>query len=118
MQQPSAGLHKGYCKRHWRERLFPEDPRKKTKKEKEGEQTTCEPVGSSVYDHILPASFAWETELIGRGKSPPKDHTLNQADNNQTLIPILKHLVENESLAPGWHRRNERLAHGICPPKS
>ena len=120
----AQGSHEGYCKRHWQERLDPEDPRKKTKKKKEEEQTACEPFGSSVYDYIVPASFAWKTEMSGRVKSPIKEDALegggmaDQEDKHIELIPILKHLVENESLDPGWHRTNERLARGIHPPKS
>ena len=119
----AQGSHEGYCKRHWQERLDPEDPHKKTKKKKEEEQTACEPFGSSVYDYIVPASFAWKTEVSGRVKSPIKEHALegggmaDQEDKHIELIPILKHLVENESFDPGWHRTNERLARGIHPPK-
>ena len=72
----AQGSHEGYCKRHWQERLDPEDPRKKTKKKKEEEQTACEPFGSSVYDYIVPASFAWKTEMSGRVKSPIKEDAL------------------------------------------
>ena len=120
----AQGSHEGYCKRHWQERLDPEDPRKKTKKKKEEEQTACEPFGSSVYDYIVPASFAWKTEMSGGVKSPIKEHVLegggmaDREDKHIELIPILKHLVENKSLDPGWHRINERLARGIRPPKS
>lgn len=120
----AQGSHEGYCKRHWRELLAPKDHRKRPQKEKEGDQMACEPVGSSVYDYILPASFAWKTEVSGGVKSPKKEDTLegrgvtDREDKQVELIPILKHLVENESLDPGWHRTNERLARGIRPSKS
>lgn len=104
---------------------------------------TCEPVGSSVYDNVLPASFSWKMEgsLNGGGGLRPykreikfgtggmvelenvadvrKDVLKVKGDENQgDLIPILQHLADNESLDPGWHRTNERLARGIRPPKS
>ncbi|KAL3789182.1 hypothetical protein ACHAW5_002441 [Stephanodiscus triporus] len=120
----AQGSHEGYCKRHWRELLAPMDHRKKPQKEEKGDQMACEPVGSSVYDYILPASFAWKSEVGGGVKSPQKEHALegrgvtDREDKQMELIPILKHLVENQSLDPGWHRTNERLARGIRPSKS
>ena len=55
----AQGSHEGFCKKHWREFAAPEHLRKtkRQKKAEEDEPTTCEPVGSSVYDAILPASF-------------------------------------------------------------
>ena len=38
-------------------------------------------------------------------------------DQNE-LIPLLQHLVDGESLDPGWHRTQERLSRGIRPAKS
>lgn len=122
------GSHNGHCKRHWREFLAPDDQRKKAKKtmnQQEEEQKTFDPVGSSVFDHILPASFAWKVEGIceikkSSGKGSTKREILKEkgAESQTELIPILQHLVENESLDPGWHRVNERLVRGIRPPKS
>lgn len=136
----AQGSHAGYCKRHWRELLAPEEQRKKTpKKQVQEEILTCEPVGSSVYDNVLPASFAWKSEgsAVGSGglKSLKKEFKLEGGgmaelgnicdvkkdvlkEHQAELIPILQHLVDNESLDPGWHRTNERLARGVCPPKS
>lgn len=100
---------------------------------------TCEPVGSSVYDNVLPASFAWKNQgsAVGTGgfKSFNKEIKLEggemaelgnisdvkkdvMKEHQVELTPILQHLLDNESLDPGWHRTNERLARGICPPKS
>ena len=118
----------GYCKRHWRELAAPEDQRRKPKKKREEEATTCEPVGSSVYDEILPASFAWKVEggggIIpkkelkseGRSDSGVKMKGVNGEPND--LIPILQHFVDNQSLDPGWHRSAERLSRGIKPAKA
>ncbi|KAL7543126.1 hypothetical protein ACHAXR_012424 [Thalassiosira sp. AJA248-18] len=140
----AQGSHDGYCKRHWREYAAPEDQRKASKKKAAEEPTTCEPIGSSVYDHILPASFQWKADGSGGLKLSPKKETKSEAtegggmtelgnvedvkkdvmkvkeeEMQQTeLVPILQHILDNESLSAGWHRINERLARGICPPKS
>ena len=124
----------GYCKRHWREFAAPEDQRRKPKKKQEEESLTCEPVGSSVYDEILPASFAWKVEGGGGIRIPKKELKsegvgsdsgngvgvkVKGADGESTdLIPILQHFVDNQSLDPGWHRSAERLSRGIKPAKA
>ncbi len=81
-----------------------------------------ESTGSSVFDHILPASFSWKAEGNNGQNSIRKDPNLDGfaggvwAENTE-FIPILQHFLDNESLDPGWHRANERLARGLCPPK-
>eukprot|EP00579_Thalassiosira_antarctica_P017593 CAMPEP_0201928732 /NCGR_PEP_ID=MMETSP0903-20130614/21582_1 /ASSEMBLY_ACC=CAM_ASM_000552 /TAXON_ID=420261 /ORGANISM="Thalassiosira antarctica, Strain CCMP982" /LENGTH=434 /DNA_ID=CAMNT_0048467297 /DNA_START=27 /DNA_END=1331 /DNA_ORIENTATION=+ len=142
----AQGSHEGFCKRHWREFAAPEDQRisSKTPKKTAEEETTCIPIGSSVYDNILPASFGWKTDGNGSGggllKSPKKEFKRegggmaelgNMSDvkkdllkvkeddpTESELIPILQHILDNEDLEVGWHRDNERLARGIRPPKS
>ncbi|KAL7545239.1 hypothetical protein ACHAWF_008589 [Thalassiosira exigua] len=108
----AQGSHEGYCKRHWREFAAPEDQRKSPKKVPVEERQICVPVGPSVYDGIIPASFQWKN---GGGKakdmSKPKDGSVE-------LVPILQYLVDNEHLDTGWHRSKERLARGVWPPKS
>ena len=87
---------------------------KKSKKGGEEEQNMQhEPIGSSVYDHILPASFSWKADGSRRAKTGGAGEV-----GNTEFIPILQHFVDNESLDPGWHRLNERLARGLPPPKS
>lgn len=129
----AQGSHKGYCKRHWRDVFAPEKKRKnastKKKTKKEEAKTTCEPIGSSVFDHIIPASFAWKADGISGRKSLNKEDggvgdgkrgipKRKGAENQTELIPILQHFVENEYQEAGWHRLDEHLARGISPPKS
>jgi hypothetical protein len=114
----AQGGYKGYCKCHWRAFEAPEKVRKnaakKSKKGGEEEQNMQhEPIGSSVYDHILPASFSWKADGSRRAKTGGAGEV-----GNTEFIPILQHFVDNESLDPGWHRLNERLARGLPPPKS
>ncbi|KAL7437128.1 hypothetical protein ACHAXH_008057 [Discostella pseudostelligera] len=131
----AQGSHKGYCKRHWREVFAPEKKRKndstKKKTKKEEAKTTCEPIGSCVFDHIIPASFAWKADGSSGRKSLNKESLdggvgdgkrgmpkRRGAENQTELIPILQHFVENEYQEAGWHRLDEHLARGISPPKS
>ncbi len=78
-----------------------------------------------MYDSIIPASFAWKVEGSGGLKSPKKVIGLSlptlpkKAGGEDTeLIPLLQHLVDGESLDPGWHRTKERLSRGIRPAKA
>ena len=84
----------------------------------------CDPVGVSVYDAIIPSSFAWRADggghqwsttpkAKGKGKATPK-----KLEGATEMIPILHHLAANEHQDPGWHRAEERLSRGIRPPKS
>ncbi|KAL7465757.1 hypothetical protein ACHAXS_006074 [Conticribra weissflogii] len=139
----AQGSHNGYCKRHWREFEAPESERRPAKKKTVEEPMTCEPVGFSVYDEILPLSFVWKTttkpvrvkresatesEPVSNALENPDDealhlqqnkgHQFNLYSRGSELIPIAQHLADNAHLEPGWHRKNERLARGLCPPKS
>jgi len=139
----AQGSHEGYCKRHWREFAAPEEQRNSSRprKKKREDPTTCHPVGFSVYDSILPASFGWKTGGGSGGLRTPKkemkrdgmlgsmaelgnmagikkDMLKTKEEHHTEVIPILQHLLENEHLDVGWHRANERLARGICPPSS
>eukprot|EP00569_Conticribra_weissflogii_P006280 CAMPEP_0171343922 /NCGR_PEP_ID=MMETSP0878-20121228/18284_1 /TAXON_ID=67004 /ORGANISM="Thalassiosira weissflogii, Strain CCMP1336" /LENGTH=521 /DNA_ID=CAMNT_0011846979 /DNA_START=21 /DNA_END=1586 /DNA_ORIENTATION=- len=139
----AQGSHNGYCKRHWREFEAPESERRPAKKKTVEEPVTCDPVGFSVYDEILPLSFAWKTtikpvrvkreisaesEPVSSAFENPEDealrlqhnrgHQFNHYSRGSELIPIAQHLADNAHLEPGWHRKNERLARGLCPPKS
>ena len=119
----AQGSHKGHCKRHYRE-LFSSpstqkySPRKKTQEIES--LRTCDPIGVSVYDSIIPSSFAWKMEGDDINKSPKKGlkldgDTINLDESSAIeteFIPILQHLVDNEALDFGWHRTAERLSQG------
>ena len=118
----AQGSHKGHCKRHYRE-LFSSpstqkySPRKKTQEIES--LRTCDPIGVSVYDNIIPSSFAWKMEGDDINKSPKKGLKLDGGTINPDesaidteFIPILQHLVDNEALDFGWHRTAERLSQG------
>lgn len=67
---PGCGAQRqsGYddmCKRHWRYLAAPPEMRRVLPKTFE-EKRMVEPQGKSVYDDILPASFAWKGGLGGR----------------------------------------------------
>lgn len=125
------------CKRHWRYLAAPPEMRRVPPETSE-EKRTVEPQGKSVYDDILPASFAWKGGLGGRyikkkkvkGKSDEESDSVSNHDGDppyepedydveytQTL-PLAKFLEDNSHLEAGWHRRNECLARGLMPPTS
>ena len=117
----AQGSHKGYCKKHWREIEAPEDERLTPRKSME-EDTKIEASGFSVYDEILPASFAFKSSKGSKVKKEDDESTVDEEKRVKIiggeLIPIAQHFVDNAHLEAGWHRKNERLARGIRPPKS
>ncbi|KAL7485314.1 hypothetical protein ACHAW6_013497 [Cyclotella cf. meneghiniana] len=110
------------CKRHWRYLAAPPEMRRVPPKTSE-EKRMVEPQGKSVYDDILPASFAWKGGLgasdsvSNHDGDPPYEPEDYDVEYTQTL-PLAKFLEDNSHLEAGWHRRNECLARGLMPPTS
>ncbi|KAL3801116.1 hypothetical protein HJC23_002409 [Cyclotella cryptica] len=125
------------CKRHWRYLAAPPEMRKEPPKTAE-EKRMVEPRGKSVYDDILPASFAWRGEQGGKFIKVKKvkvdsgddSDSVSNDDEEATkksedydveyseTLPLAKFLEDNSHLEAGWHRRNECLAKGLMPPSS